>query len=65
MTIQVANFDNIYHFKLSSDERARAPTDFRYDSKSRALLSEPCVSYNCFALSRGMIYTYIRICTNK
>ena len=43
--LQVANFDNIYHFELSGSERARAPTDSPYTAKSSSLLSEQSVSY--------------------
>lgn len=43
--LQVANFDNIYHFELSGSERARAPTDSPYTAKSSLLLSEQSVSY--------------------
>ena len=42
--LQVANFDNIYHFALRDNERGRAPIDSPYMAKSSALLSERSVS---------------------
>lgn len=39
--VQVANFDNIYHFVLANGERA--PLDGPYTAKSSALLSEKSV----------------------
>ena len=41
--LQVGNFDNIYHFVLGERERARAPTNAPYTTKSSALLSEKSV----------------------
>ena len=51
--LQIANFNDIYHFALRGAERARAPTDTPYTTKSNSLKSEhsvSCITYNYFII---------------